>query len=329
MKKRINHSFILVTLLFIMFISGCSSNKEVANEATEEIKETIQESNPSLTTIDFFSALSDSCVTFQGSDGHAKAKLDYSIECNDVFYDDGEIKIHMAKNSNYDLIFMIHRGTHTICSLEIQMNKSSDLSNGDIIELSLEKLDLLKENGIVPKNETMQIEVSGLPLLVKTGNEITREMLKNHLINSEAFYYSCDANDVDIDIISAVFFKIPSEPGYEEETIICVDYKVLAKTEKETYDQTILSMMYHPAIKDNELYIDRDDRELAEKMYGPFEDEFKEVGVDIKINDYLHLLKVMQSSDMQKLFDAGLEDSDYVEYVLYCFVNDSTYIISR
>lgn len=327
MKKLKKCSLILVILLLIMFISGCSSNKEAANETTEETKETIKESNPSFTTIDFFSALSESCVKFQGSDGCAKAILDYSVKCSDVFYDDGEIKIHMAENSNHDLIFMIHRGTKTICSLEIQMDKSSDLSNGDIIELSLNKLDLLKENGIVPINETMQIEVSGLPLLVKAGNEITKETIENYLIDSEAFDYSCDVDDVDIDIISAIFFKIPAESGYEEETVICVDYKLLAKTENEIYDKTKLGMIYGPAIKDNKLYADRIDSDLAENMYGPFEDEFKEVGIDIEINDYAQLLKVMQSEDMQKLFNAGLEDPDYVEYVLYCFVNDSTYVI--
>ena len=60
MKKWINYNLILVAIVFFMFVSGCSSNKEAANEATEEIKETIQESNPSLTTIDFFSALMQS-----------------------------------------------------------------------------------------------------------------------------------------------------------------------------------------------------------------------------------------------------------------------------
>ena len=266
-------------------------------------------------------------MKYQGSDGRGEAYLDYNIGYFDVFYDDGEISIYMNTGFDNGLVFTVCKDDEEVCNYEFKINKSENLSNGDVVDIYLEKFDSLDFDVVVPLEESKQIKVIGLPSLVKAGNEITKEMIENYLIDSEAFDYSCDANNVDVDVISAVFFKLPQEPGYEEETIVCVDYKALIKTENEIYEQTKLGMIYGPAIKDNKLYADRIDSDLAENMYGPFEDEFKEVGIDIEINDYAQLLKIMQSSDMQKLFDAGLEDPDYVEYVLYCFVNDSTYVI--
>ena len=53
MKKWKNYSLILVAIVFVMFVSGCSSNKEAVNETIEETEETIEQFNPSFTTIDF------------------------------------------------------------------------------------------------------------------------------------------------------------------------------------------------------------------------------------------------------------------------------------
>lgn len=280
---------------------------------------------PERKDIDFFSVLDNNYLKFEGINGDGKANFSYINNGENTIYEDNDCYI-VSKPDEVNSFILYSKEGKQLKQMNMFINNYEHLSNGDVVTIEFSSgIEGFADYGFVPKRASIDVAVTGLGNYIDSGKVVNRQMLKDYIIKQEAEQNNIDISEVEVNIRSAIFFKMPEEYRNGEDIIICVDYDTSHDVNHEI-ENAKLGMIYNPIVG-NELSADRFDVDFADNMYNPLEEEFEIVDVNIDIKDYGQLLEVMASNKMKLLTDVGLEDADYVNTVIYCFINDDTYYI--
>ena len=214
------------------------------------------------------------------------------------------------------------------------LSETVNLYNGQTIYLGLEDIDELSFYGIDSISKQLAIKVNGLPDLITSGKDITKEMisyfLADQMLNQHKGYEESVTGSNNIEL--AIYFMMPDDVGTDEPVIVTVDFyrKCSYKNEygeREHDDGKYFATIYNPCIKDGHLSCSRYEENLADDYYAPIEEEYALVGENVNVNNYGDFLILLASDKTQKLIDAGYESIESVNATLYCFINESTYVI--
>lgn len=278
--------------------------------------------------IDFESFIKAPYVTFEGADGFATAKITISAELGEEVYYDGRTWIYVESNNENDIEFALGQKGEQIISLKYEIENPDYLSNGDIVTLRLSNASQLKQYGLYAKSDTIEVQVSGLPEISMdreiSGDSFTLEMIEDYIKQQ----VENDENSInDLKINSAIYFKTPDEIENDEPITIVIDYTYYSDYFEK--DRCCLGTIYNPTIVNGKIYATRYEASDAQDFYKPLQEEFAQVGINKEIDDYGDFLEILESSDMDKLISAGLEEKNTIEAIRYLLLNDSLYIIVR
>ena len=287
-----------------------------------------------VTTVNLFENIDESCVRYEGPDGYAYGFVDMKDLIGKTIINTGNITGTVYKD-DYDRRYKLRvcEDGFEVCSPCFTLSQSTDLHNDDLIFLELDDPQVLSEYGVVLEANGLALKVKGLPELITSGEQITKEMIGSFLNEQmvkvhEGYTIFTGSNSQEL----SIFFKMPDELETNEAVIITVDFNRHCSY-KDDYgtmehdDGKYFATIYNPCIVDGELSCSRYEENLAEEYYAPIEEEYALVNEQVTVNNYGEYLLLLASDKTQKLIDAGYEDADYINAVLACFINDSLHVI--
>lgn len=205
--------------------------------------------------IDLFKDFKESLVTFSGRDGKARASLSEEFANERELYRDDTI-IAVLKNAWGTSIISIISDNKEIARISIDINNTYNLSNGDIVTLSLSDTRKLIEHGYAVINSTKEFIVTDRAASYTQKEDVDMNLVDEYVENYVNSMYGSDANTSRDNIVIK---------------------EVYAATAKDTYvtDQKfalVISLSYDEHYKSQ--YFSKDDTlEFVIVLYTPYEDD--------------------------------------------------------